>query len=193
MAKAGTRQALFLGLHGTLLHDWTDREDYVHPRFFEGALEALTRIDPNRLSVFIATNQCEVASGLVRERDFKRLQEAVLQAFDLAGIPLTRIYACLHHPQGKGKWRKESVFRKPNIGMFKMAEQEFDLNLGRSWLVCQSTSDVLAGQRAALGTVLVRTGKAGRDGEFIVEPHFTERDLPAAIRCIQQFELSLTR
>ncbi len=193
MAKAGTRQALFFDLHGIVLHQWTDREDYAHPRFFEGALEALGRIDPTKMDIFVATNQCEVASGTLRERDFKKFQEAVCQAFEMAGIPLRKFYACLYHPQGKGRWRKESVFRKPNIGMFKMAEQEFDLDLKRCWVIGHTSVDVLAGSRAGLGTILVRTGLGGHDGEFIAEPHFIEDTIISAIRRIQLYETALTR
>jgi histidinol phosphatase-like enzyme len=77
MAKGGKRQAIFVELHGVLLQPWTDREDYTKPRFFEGALDSLTRIDPSRMELFVATNQCDVARGILRERDFKRFQEAV--------------------------------------------------------------------------------------------------------------------
>ena len=193
MAKGGTRQAIFIELHGVLLAPWTDRDDYTKPRFFEGALDSLTRIDPSRMDLFIATNQCDVARGVLRERDFKRMQEAVCQSFAEAGVPLTKIYACLYHPKGKGRWRKESVFRKPNIGMFKMAEQEFDLNLRRSWMIGENTIDILAGDRAQLGTILVETGQAGRDGCFDVQPHFIEPNLRAAISRIHSHEIALTR
>ena len=193
MAKGGNRQAVFFDLHGILVHPWTDREDYVRPRFFEGALDALSRLDHNKMMLFIATNQHGVAEGVLRERDFKRFQEAVLEKFDEARVPITKVYACLYHPKGKGRWRKESVFRKPNVGMFKMAEQEFDLNLTRSWLLCDSTADVLAGSRAGVGTILLETGLAGRDKEFIVEPHFRAPTMRSAVSDINSYELSLTR
>jgi D-glycero-D-manno-heptose 1,7-bisphosphate phosphatase len=193
MAKGGKRQAIFVELHGVLLQPWTDREDYTKPRFFEGALDSLTRIDPSRMELFVATNQCDVARGILRERDFKRFQEAVCDQFVEHGVPLTKFYACLYHPKGKGRWRKESVFRKPNIGMFKMAEQEFDLNLRRSWMIGENTVDILAGDRAHVGTILVETGSAGQDREFDVQPHFIERDVRAAIARIHEHELSLTR
>lgn len=193
MAKGGTRQALFFDLHGILIHPWTDREDYVRPRFYDGALEALHRINPHQMDLFIATNQQGVADGVLRERDFRKFQEAIVQKFEEAQVPLRKFYACLYHPKGKGRWRKESVFRKPNIGMFKMAEQEFDLNLRRSWLVGQSTCDMLAGSRAGVGTILVETGEGGRDREFHAEGNFTEPDFRSAIRRVCAYELSLTR
>ncbi len=191
MAKAGTRQALFFDLHGIVLRPYTDREDYILPRFYDGALEMLGRIDPTKMDIFIATNQCEVARGALRERDFKKFQEAVCQAFEMATIPLRKFYACLYHPQGKGRWRKESVFRKPASGMFKMAQQEFDLNLHRCWMIGHTTTDILAGSRGGLGTILVETGAAGQDGAFLVDPHFQEPDLAAAVARIAQFENAL--
>ncbi|MCB9882880.1 MAG: HAD-IIIA family hydrolase [Planctomycetes bacterium] len=193
MAKNGTRQALFFDLHGILVRPWADREDYCNPTFYEGALDALRRVDPSRMDLFVATNQPAVAEGVLRERDFKRFQEAVCQRFELEGIPLRKFYACLYDPKGKGRWRKESVFRKPNTGMFRMAEQEFDLNLRRCWLIGDTTTDILAGSRANLGTILVRTGAAGQDDSFQIRPHFEEDDFEAAIRRLNYYELSLTR
>ena len=55
----------------------------------------------------------------------------------------------------------------------------------------QTTSDILAAQRAELGTILVRTGEAGQDGEFYVEPHFVEDDFWHAVPRLNQFEYSL--
>ncbi len=191
MAKAGTRQAVFFELHGVLLKPWTGREDYAQPALLDGALEALQRLDPEQMDFFIASNQCEVAMGTLRERDFRKMQDSLLEIFKEHRIPIRKIYTCLYHPKGKGKWKKESVFRKPNIGMFKMAEHEFDLNLRRSWVICESTSDILAGNRAGLGTVLVRTGKAGLDKTFDVEPHFTVDDVYAATDHIARYEASM--
>ena len=193
MAKGGTRQAIFFDLHGILVHPWTDREDYVRPRFYEGAVESLLRIDTSRIDLIVATNQEGVAMGVLRERDFKEFQEAVVQRFQVAGVHIRKLYACLYHPKGKGRWRKESVFRKPNVGMFKMAEQEYDLNLRRSWLIGHTTADMLAGSRAGLGCVLVQTGAAGQDDMFLAKSHFTEPNFTAAIRCVADYEMARTR
>lgn len=193
MAKGGTRQAVFFDLHGIVVRPWRDREDYAEPTFYEGALDALRRIDTQRMDLFVSTNQPAVAEGILRERDFKKFQEAVCKRFEIEGIQLRKFYACLYHPKGKGRWRKESVFRKPNTGMLRMAEQEFDLNLKRCWLIGDTSTDILAGSRAGVGTILLETGQAGKDGEFLVEPHFVEKDLATAVRRIHHYEVSLTR
>ena len=102
-----------------------------------------------------------------------------------------RLAAGPAHPKGKGRFRRDSVFRKPAPGIFKMAQQEFDLNLHRCWMVGHTTLDILAAQRAEVGTILVRTGEGGRDGQFHVEPNFCEDDAFAAVARICQFEHAL--
>ena len=74
--------------------------------------------------------------------------------------------------------------RKPGIGMLKRARDELGIDLRKSFLVGDATTDILAGLRAGCTTVLVQTGQAGTDGKEVVEPDFTVKDLSAAIELI---------
>lgn len=190
MAKIPDKQGLFFELDGVLVERAQLNEDGTLP-FLERGLEALTRIDCTQFKIFIATSRQDIAFGTVKEREFTRFCEAFLTRMQAEAIPIAKIYSCPYHPKGKGRFRKESVFRKPGPGIFKMAQQEFDLNLQRCWMIGHTTADILAGQRAELGTILVRTGKGGQDGEFQVEPHFVEDDLWNAVARVNQFEFSL--
>ncbi len=190
MAKIPDKQGLFFELDGVLVQRAQLAEDGSIP-FLERSLEALTRIDPAQFRLFVATSRQDIAFGQTKERDFTRFCEAFIARMQQEQIPITKIYSCPYHPKGKGRFRKESVFRKPGPGIFKMAQQEFDLNLQRCWMIGHTTADVLAGQRAELGTILLRTGKGGQDGEFQVDPHFVEDDLWHAVARINQFEYSL--
>jgi phosphoglycolate phosphatase-like HAD superfamily hydrolase len=58
-------------------------------------------------------------------------------------------------------------------------------------MVGHTTADVLAAQRAEVGSILVRTGMAGTDGNYTVDPHFVEDDLWHAVARINQFELAM--
>lgn len=190
MAKIPDKQGLFLELDGVLVQSARLTTDGGVP-FLDRAVEALGRIDPRQFRLFVATSRQDIAFGELKEREFTRFCEALLQRLHAESIPVAKIYSCPYHPKGKGRFRKESVFRKPGPGIFKMAQQEFDLNLQRSWMIGHTTADILAAQRAELGTILLRTGKAGQDGEFTVDPHFVEDDLWAAVARVNQFEYSL--
>lgn len=190
MAKIPDKQGVFFELDGVLVQQARLQDDGSIP-FLPGALEALGRIDPDSFKLFVATSRQDIAFGDVKEKDFTRFCEAFLGRMHDERIPIAKIYSCPYHPKGKGRFRRESVFRKPGPGIFKMAQQEFDLDLHRSWMIGHTTADVLAAQRAEVGTILVRTGKAGQDGEFAVEPHFVENDFADAIARVNQFELAL--
>jgi D-glycero-D-manno-heptose 1,7-bisphosphate phosphatase len=184
------KQAVFFELDGVLIERPVLDSNGDVP-WFEGALDALERIDPRQFMIFIGTAREDIAFGQLRERDFKRLCEQVLVDCAARGIAIRKIYSCPYHPQGKGRFKKDSVFRKPAPGIFKMAQQEFDLNLHRCWSIGHTTTDVLAASRAGLGTIVVRTGAGGRDGRFHVEPHRIARDVRDAVEQITAFELSL--
>jgi D-glycero-D-manno-heptose 1,7-bisphosphate phosphatase len=190
MAKIPDKQGIFFELDGVLVQRARLEADGSIP-FLERAIEALTRIDPKQFKIFVATSRHDIAFGELKEREFVRFCEAFVLRMQQEQIPIAKIYSCPYHPKGKGRFRKDSVFRKPGPGIYKMAQQEFDLNLQRSWMIGHTTADVLSAQRAELGTVLVRTGKAGQDGEFEVDPHFVEDDFWHAIARVNQFEYAL--
>lgn len=190
MARIPENQAVFFELDGVVLAQPRLRADGSVP-FLPGALAALARIDPSRFKLFVATNRMDIAFGGLRQREFRRLCERFLEEARAEGVQIAKIYSCPYHPKARLKYRKESVFRKPAPGMFKMAQQEFDLNLARCWMIGHTTTDMLAGSRAGMGTILVATGDAGKDGAYQVESHFQEQDISAAVARIASFEHAL--
>ena len=190
MAKIPDKQGVFFELDGVLVQS-PDQNPSGDIEFLPGSLEALGRIDPRRFRMFIATSRHDIAFGQRRERDFTQFCERFLVRMQAESIPITKIYSCPYHPKGKGRFRRESVFRKPGPGIFKMAQQEFDLNLHRCWMIGHTTADILSGQRAEVGTILVRTGKGGLDDEYTIDPNFTEDDFSQAIDRVNQFEHAL--
>ena len=191
MARIPENQAVFFELDGVVLEQPRLTAEGKVP-FLPHALKALARIDPTRFKLFVATNRMDIAFGRLREREFRKLCDRFVdEATTAAGVSIAKIYSCPFHPKARAKYRKESVFRKPAPGMFKMAQQEFDLNLGRCWMVGHTTTDILAGSRAGMGTILVSTGEGGKDGAYHVEPHFVEDDVRAAVTRITSFEHAL--
>jgi len=188
-----TRQAVFLERDGILIEPdgYIKSPDQV--RFLPGAIEALQALDPERFDIFIATDQPGIAFGKIGEKVYEKLTAWILEELRKRDVHVTKVYTCPFHPKGRGKWRKESIFRKPNIGIFKMAQQEFNLNLRRCWMVGHSTRDILAAQRAGVADILVTDFGGGTDGEYQVEPTFRERNLREAVHRILYQEAALLR
>ena len=187
MARNPEQQAVFFELDGVVLQQprLTSESEVI---YYEGALKALSRINPAQFRLFVATNREDIAFGKLSEREFRKVCDRFLTDAKDYGVRIDKIYSCPFHPKGRAKYRKESVFRKPAPGMFKMAQQEFDLNLNRCWMIGHRTIDMLAASRAGMGSILVETGEAGKDGAFLVEPHFTEKSITQAVNTIRTFE-----
>jgi len=187
MARNPEQQAVFFELDGVVLQQprLTSESEVV---YYDGALKALSRINPAQFRMFVATNREDIAFGKLSEREFRKVCDRFIHDAQDYGIRIDKIYSCPYHPRGRAKYRKESVFRKPAPGMFKMAQQEFDLNLNRCWMIGHRTIDMLAASRAGMGSILVQTGEAGMDGDYLVEPHFTEKSITQAVRTIRSFE-----
>lgn len=187
------RQAIFLERDGVINLPAGYVKEPSEFQFLPGAIDALRRIDRSRFELFIATDQPGIAFGKIPKKAYERLTEWMLEELRARDVEISRVYTCPFHPKGKGEWKKESVFRKPNIGIFKMAQQEFNLDLSRCWMIGHRTRDILAAQRARVPDILVLTGDAGRDGEYQVEPSFVERNLGLAVRRIEMQEAALLR
>jgi D-glycero-D-manno-heptose 1,7-bisphosphate phosphatase len=181
------KQAVFFEFDGVLVED-VRLDPAGRVRWLPGALDALARVDTRIFMIFVGTAREDIAFGKLSERDFRKFCERFVADCEGRGIPIRKIYSCPYHPKGRQRFRKDSVFRKPAPGLYKIAQQEFDLNLARCWAVGHTTTDVLAGSRAGMGTVLVQTGL---DGAFHVEAHRVARDVRDAVAQIHQFELAL--
>ena len=90
-----------------------------------------------------------------------------------------------NYPNGAiPRYAKDSPDRKPGTGMLERARDELGIDLARSFLVGDATTDILAGFRAGCTTILVQTGQAGTDGKEAVESDFIVKDLPEAVELI---------
>ena len=87
-----------------------------------------------------------------------------------------------HHPEARDpRYRRECDCRKPKIGMIQDAIGRFDINLPDSFLIGDRTLDIQTARNAGCRAVLVRTGMAGKDGQFPdVRPDASVANLPEA-------------
>ena len=102
------------------------------------------------------------------------------------GAYIDRLYYCPHHTdsgfEGEIKALKfDCDCRKPNIGMFLKAKNDLNIQLEKSWVVGDSTRDILGAKNAGMKSILVRTGKAGKDKTYSVRPDFVADDLKEAV------------
>ena len=151
-----SNKAIFLDRDETLIEDPGYISDPDQVKLLDGVAEALIELKGLKYKLIVVTNQSAVARGIVTEKVLGEIHNRLKQLLAEKGAFLDRISYCPYHPDGVvPKYRKESDCRKPNPGMLLTAADEMDIDLGRSWCIGNSSSDVEAGLRAGCKTILV--------------------------------------
>ncbi len=149
-------KAIFLDRDDTLIEDPGYINSPEQVKLLDGVAEALIELKALGYKLVIVTNQSAVARGIVTEKVLGEIHNRLEQLLAEKKAFLDGIYYCPYHPDGAvKKYRKESDFRKPNPGMLLKAAEEMGLDLGQSWCVGNSISDMEAGLRAGCKTILI--------------------------------------
>jgi mannose-1-phosphate guanylyltransferase/phosphomannomutase len=179
------RQAVFLDRDGVL-----NRE--VHLLHKPEQLELLPGVGPalrqlNRAGwlTIVITNQPVVARGLCKPSTVETIHRKLETLLGAEGAFVDAIYYCPHHPD-KGFAGENSAFkvpcdcRKPLTGMIQAAQRDFNIDLRRSLLVGDSSTDIQTGRNAGLKTIMVLTGYGGNDRKFTAVADYVAADLEQA-------------
>jgi histidinol-phosphate phosphatase family protein len=124
-----------------------------------------------------------IAKGIGTQDDMQAINREIEKRLAKQGAKIDAFYSCPHHPKGTIKeYAVACACRKPGTGMIEDGIRDFKIDSGRSFLVGDKTSDILAGQKSGLKTILVKTGYGGSDKHYNVTPDFVAKNLVAAIK-----------
>jgi D-glycero-D-manno-heptose 1,7-bisphosphate phosphatase len=154
-------------------------------RLLPGAAAAIRQLNEAGIPVVVVTNQGGIALGYLTEDDLAAIHQRMADLLAAEGAHVDAVYSCPYYPNGTiPRYSKDSPDRKPGTGMLERARDDLGIDVRKSYLVGDATTDILAGLRAGCATVLVQTGFAGSDAKVIAEPDYTVADLPAAVDLI---------
>ena len=152
-------KVIFLDRDGTL----NEEVNYLYRReeliLFDGVPEALKLFKEHDYRLVVVTNQAGVARGYYGEEDVVKLHRYMNDLLRPRGAEIDAFYYCPHHPEhGIGGYAISCHCRKPETGLFEMAERRFAVDKARSWMIGDKMSDILAGKNYGVHTALVGTG-----------------------------------
>jgi len=186
---ASGARAVFLDRDGTINREVHLLRNLRQLRLLPGAAEGIRALNRMGYRVIVVTNQPVVARGWVSEKQLQSIHRTIEERLRRRGARLDAILYCPHHPDANlPRYRLRCRCRKPGTALIRRAARRFGIALGRSFMVGDSTRDILAGQRAGLTTVLLGTGYAGRDGTYPVRPDHLARNLKDAARLLRRLE-----
>ncbi|MBI3190745.1 HAD-IIIA family hydrolase [archaeon] len=185
--------AVFLDRDGVVINNTELVTDYNNIVFEDTAADAIKSFNDIGMKVIIVTNQPQVARGMCSEADIKEINERIRKHFLDKGAVIDHIYFCPHHPEQHSdvpeyarKYRIDCECRKPKTGMITRAIGDHDIDISRSFMIGDRTSDILAGKKAGMKTILVETGSSGKDGKYDVEPDYVCKNIGHAARLVRR-------
>ncbi|OPZ87556.1 MAG: D-glycero-beta-D-manno-heptose-1,7-bisphosphate 7-phosphatase [Firmicutes bacterium ADurb.Bin419] len=166
--------AIFIDRDGVICKEKSYITSWEQMEIYPFAKEAVRRLRDAGFKTIIVTNQSAVGRGMMREETLKQINEYLQQI-----IPIDGLYYCPHYPPEKEEilpYRINCSCRKPKAGMIYTARDEHKIDLSKSYIVGDRSSDILAGKNASVKTVLVRTGY-GITPETDINPDYVFNDL----------------
>ena len=181
-------KAVFLDRDGTINKEVTylyRPEDLV---ILPGVPEAVKILRDNGFCILVVTNQAGIARGYYTVEHMHRLHRYLNEQLKRDGAWIDAFYYCPHHPEhGIGEYRKVCRCRKPDTGMFEMAEREYEIDKNHSYMIGDKRIDVQAGHNYGIKSILVGTGygreereKSRRQGEEPFYDFYSETLMGAA-------------
>lgn len=177
-------RGVFLDVLGTLV---APDENGGFPRFddaefYEGVLDGLFRVTQAGWHLYLVGNVDTVPRGVQSIDDWKVFQAELHAHLKGLGIRMRRDYTCTDHPEGVKGHDRDSVYLLPGTGAMHHAAQADEVSLPLSWVVGDSTVELVAGWRAGCRIAGVQTGQGFADGEYHVDPELVGRTAAGILR-----------
>ena len=188
------KRAIFLDRDGTISPDEfgyiKDPEGYsLYP--FTG--EALRIMQAAGYLLFLVTNQGGIARGYITWEEMTSVHAKMQTLLADEKVNLDHIYFSPYYVHGVVEpYNIQHEDRKPGLGMFKQARQDYGFDVNESWMIGDRYTDVAFGKKAGLKTILLLTGdgqeafyKGIDDWEY--KPDFVVRSVLTAARLISEY------
>lgn len=161
------RKGIILDRDGTLVDVVRDEETGTittafHPsqlRLLPGVTAALGKLSRAGYVLAIATNQPGPAKGHFSAAAVERTNAALVAMLAAEGVTIDQVACCMHHPEGGPGGDPALVgpcaCRKPKPGMLTDLARDLALDAATTWMVGDTTSDVLAARAAHMKAALL--------------------------------------
>ncbi|OAG27333.1 D-glycero-beta-D-manno-heptose 1,7-bisphosphate 7-phosphatase [Thermodesulfatator autotrophicus] len=146
------RPVIFLDRDGTINEEVNYLKDPKDFHLLPGVPEAISLFNQAGFAVVVLTNQSGIARGYFSLETLEAIHQKMNQELSSQGAFLDGIYFCPHHPE------ENCECRKPKPGLAKLAAKELGLDLSRSYVIGDRTSDIVLAKNIGGKGILVLTG-----------------------------------
>lgn len=169
-------KVLLCDREGTLLVDPIgDRVDSPSKvKILPHVIKGLKLLSKNGFSIVIITNQTNIAQARISETEFWKINQKAVNLLEKSGVKVLKTYVCPHNAS------ESCECRKPRTLLLEHAISDFNINRKETFMIGDRISDIHAGQKSGLKTILLKTGKHPVDLRLTRPTHFANNLLDAA-------------
>ena len=180
-------RAIFLDRDGVICENRPDHvKSWGEFRFLPGTIPGLAQLARTDFASVVVTNQAAINRGIVTASTVTGIHDRMASEVRRAGGRIDRVYICPHRPD------EECSCRKPRPGMLVQAAVDMSIDLKRSYLIGDATTDMQAGLAMGCQCFMVLTGRGLKQSPkamMDVQSDFRfARDLQHAIEMILYLE-----
>ena len=180
------QKAIFLDRDGTINVYKGFISDVNDVELLPQVAQAIKKINSSGYLAIVVSNQPVIARGECSFETVNAMFDKIETLLGKEGAYLDGIYYCPHHPHSgfEGEIKELKIkcdCRKPDIGMLKKAEKDFNLDLSKCAIIGDGEIDVKTGKNAKITTVYVKTGLKE---DLTVTPDYIAKDLEEAVDSI---------
>ena len=153
-------KAIFLDIDGIIneeIGDYVKRfEDF---KLLPHLAETLKNYQSQGFLIIVITNQGGLAKGLYTLTELNKMHQYFLNEMEKAGVKITEIYYCPHHPDFNGN----CLCRKPGSLLVEKAMARFDIDPKASYFIGDRPRDAEAGEKVGVKGILVPSNTLLKD------------------------------
>ncbi|MBO4401385.1 MAG: HAD family hydrolase [Selenomonadaceae bacterium] len=123
-------------------------------KFLPDIFEAVRIFNACGFKVIVVTNQRGIARGIMNEHDLAEIHEYLTAQMKMNDAAIDEIFYCPHNIG-------ECTCRKPDIGMFLMAEKIFLIDKKNSFVIGDSRTDIQAGNNYGVRSIKIGAPVSG--------------------------------
>jgi len=145
--------AVFLDRDGTINIDFGYIKDPNLVKLFPFVPEGIKLLKNFGFKIIVISNQAGISYGIMTHADVKNVNNKINELLLGFDTYIDAFYYCPFHPDYNSP--EEALCRKPSPDMIVQASKELQLDLMKSYMVGDKSSDILCGLNAGVKTVLL--------------------------------------
>lgn len=157
-------KAVFLDRDGVINEVLTKRVKFVNKPadlyFLPRVPEAIKKLNAYFDYVFVVTNQGGVGLGFMKEGQLQKIHEHMIAQLAHKGATIHEAVYCPHKPKAG------CACRKPSSKMIIDLAEKYNIDLGKSYMVGDTDTDIIAGKNAGAKGVFLGENDLRADAIF---------------------------